>query len=57
MRLTNGKPERYRMILNLHVPNAKKGLALCMKDFIAVMKSIKYICQGLPLKLSEIFPP
>ena len=51
-----GKPERYRMILNLHVPNAKKGLALCVKDFIAAMKSIKYICQGLPLKLSEIFP-
>lgn len=51
-----GKPERYRMILNLHVPNAKKGLALCMKDFIAAMKSIKYICLGLPLKLSEIFP-
>ena len=48
-----GKPERYRMILNLHLPNAKKGLALCMKDFIAAMK---YICEGLPLKLSEIFP-
>ena len=46
-----GKPERYRMIRNLHVSNAKKGLALCMKDFIATMKSIKYICQGLPLKL------
>ena len=49
-----GKPERYRMILNLHVPNALKGLALCMKDFIAAMKSIKYICQGLPLNLENI---
>lgn len=28
-----GKPERYRMILNLHVPNAKKGLGIIQDRF------------------------